>query len=291
MLTTVKTIYGGLLQTCNMLGIPYVPPVNSTLNEIWNVHVNSQIAANDRFAAQYLCIGNGGHRWTVDGNAIPYPETIPHEMTDGSLYKHLPFVMRPVNADLSQTDRARYGLRVLLTVAGVKYWAYFLRRLDLTNTTPQAKLTQTTNGVAVDTAFVPDNSTLTPQQPQVDNNGVISTNGQFGSVAAIVETIFTAEDTAELLNVAEILYGRQELAIVSEIGLVSAIRKAVALLTITGAEDTGNNYYEALRATVMDYIGADWSAYNNQNGFTLTLNLGTSDPMFGTTQLTVQAGG
>jgi hypothetical protein len=291
MLTTVKTIYGGLLQTCNMLGIPYVPPTNSTLNEIWNIHVNTPVAANDRFAAEYFCIGNGGHRYTVDGNLIPYPETVPHEMTDGSLYKHLPFVLRPVNSDLAQVDRARYGMRVLVTIAGVKYWAYYLRRLDLSNTTPQAKITQNTNGVSSDTAFIPDNSTLTPVQPQVDSNGVISTNGQFGSVSALVETAFTPADTAELLNVAEILFGRQELAIVSEIGLVSAIRKPVPLYDVNGAELTGNNYYEALRATVMDYIGADWSAYNNQNGFTLTLNLGTSDPMFGTTQLTVQSGG
>lgn len=290
MLTTTKTIYGGMLQTCNFLGKQYIPANNTTLNEIWNIHDQAAVAVNDRFVAEYFSIGHGGHRYITGAEGIPYLKSLPHKGTDGSLYRPLPFLLRPINDDIGPTERARYGMRVPVEIEGVWYWAYYLRRLDLSTTTPQMKITTITDGVASDVAFVPDNSTLTPAQPEMSNTGVISTDGRYITVSAIVSVIMNAEEIAELINAVEIMFGVPELSMISEIGIVSAIRKAVPLLDENLAEQSGLTYYEALRATLVNYVGADFNANLNRDQFSMTLDMGTSDPTFGNSDSVVIPG-
>lgn len=288
MLNTVKTIYSGMISTCSELGVPYTPQALSTINEIWNIHHATPPGAGDRHKLEYIAIGNGGHRYVTGPDNIPYPSEIPHLGTHGGAYRFLPFIMRPATPgnDLSPVERSKYAMRALITVGGLQYWAYYLRHVSTVGVTPEPKITTIVNGVSTDAPFVPDNSTLTPTPIEIPSSGGTTTNGEFVTVSAPLTIVFSAEDIAELINVAEIIYGIPNLAIISEFMCVSAIRKSVSLLD-TSLNPIVGNYDEALRAQVTSFVEAKYDAYANQGGFEVKLNVGVSDPLFNSSQMTV----
>jgi hypothetical protein len=280
MLNTVKTIYSGMIQTHKDLGLPYVPQENSTLNEIWNIHDNTPIPANSLHRLSYIAIGNGGHRYITGPEQIPYTEEVEHIATHGGPYKPLPFIMRPVNQDLTPSQRAPYAMRALITVGSTQYWAYYLRKVDTTGITPEYKITTIVDGVPSDIPFIPDNSTLTPTPPEIPSSGATTTNGQFVTIAAPLKVVFTNEDIAELMNCCDILFNNPKLAIISELMVVSSIPAEVPLLD-TSLNPTLGNYWEALRAQVTNFVEASYNAHANQGGFEIDLNVGVNDPLFG----------
>lgn len=289
---TVKSIAGSLIQTCHYIGKQYVPLPNTTLNELWNVHQNSNvISANDRHVAQYIMIGNRGHYNDTGAEGIDVRKPTPHRATDMGLYKPLPFIMRPVDDDLTDLEKAKYGMRVLKTLPGnEKYWAYYLYKLNLTNTVPEPFITTTVDGVSTQDPFVPSNSNLTPTPPAVPNDDIQAASGQYASVTALVPLELDATAIAEIVNCAVLLYGDASLAMITEIAVVSAITKSVPQLDQTGTPQPGLPYYEALRATVSGFISADFSASMNSNLFGMILDLGTDDPLFGTMQVEISGG-
>lgn len=282
MLNTVKTIYSGMIQTYKSFGLPYTPQLNSTLNEIWNIHDSTAPNSGREHKIQYIAIGNGGHRYITGPQDIPYPQSIDHIATNGGAYRFLPFIMRPAagGQDLSPTLRDKYAMRALLDIGGVKYWAYYLRLVDITNLVPEAKITTYVDGVASEVPFVPDNSNLTPTPPEIPSSGATTTNGQFVTVEAPIKVVFTSDDIAELINCCELLFNNPNLAIISELMVVSAIRDEVALLD-TSLNPIVGNYWEALRAQVTNFVESNFPAAANQGGFEVDLNLGVNDPMFG----------
>jgi hypothetical protein len=290
MLTITRSVYGAQLQANLYLGKPHLPPANSTINELFNIHNQTNLTSGDPAPSLgYFCIGNGGHRWQTTGGGIGKTSPIPHRAYDAGLYNYLPFVMRPLNNDLNPTERLAYAMRVPKVFSGVTYWCYYLKKFDKTNISSQLKLITVTNGVKTVTAFVPDNSNLTPQPPQIPNNGAITTDGTYLAVTSTLDLSLTPTDATELSNVATIIYNDPDLAIISEIGLVTAVPKSVSLLNSSGQPATGN-YTEALRAQIASFTNTyHQMSYGNQ-GIDLYLDLGATEPLFGPTVTSVQGG-
>lgn len=280
---TTRTIYGSHMQTTASLGLPYTPLPLSTLNEKWNIHNQTAYPSTDRPRIEYYCIGNGGHRTQVGADGIGYFAPIPHRASDAALYKFLPFVMRPITEDLSVVERERYGMRVPIDVSGTRYWAYYLKRLDLNNVEAQVRKSIVTNGVSVVTEFEPDSTNLSPTPPTIPSTGVISTNGEFLSVIATVDLSFNQLDVSELVNVCRILFDNELMAAISEVGLVSGIRRAVSLLDVN-AQPTVANYYECLGAVIVSHTTAYYPVGMSNEGVELKVHVGANEPMFGPSQ-------
>lgn len=275
-----RTIYGSRLQTAQMLNLPYTAVANTTLNEKFGILAGVQPDNNEVPACRYFCIGLGGHRNMMGSDNRPYVSPIQHDPSDAALYDHLPFLLREPTDDLSPTERARYALRKQILVSGVPYIAYYLRRLDLDNVQPTMMHNTVTDGVVSSVPFVPSSANLNPTPPPIPPTGVVTTDGDYLSASALVSLNFTAAEIQELVNVAELLFGNELMAVISEIGLVAGVDKTT---TATAAGGGTFNYLEAVACQIVSHITAYYSAAFANNGFDFSLELGATEPLVGIT--------
>jgi hypothetical protein len=120
-----RTGIGGLLQTCAMLGIAVPQIANTTLNEKLSIQANATLGVNEMPRARYICIGIGGHQGTVGADGILLIGSAQHRPTDNSLFRMMPFVMRPLTNDLTTVERQRYALRRIENHKGLDYAVYY----------------------------------------------------------------------------------------------------------------------------------------------------------------------
>ena len=275
-----RTVYGSLLQTSLLLGLPFEVAANSTLNEKFDIQSGVDLADGQIPEVGYYCIGNGGHRIVTGADGIPYTTPINHRARDAALFNHLPFVLREVDNDLSIAERARYALRRAETHNGRNYFAYYLKRIDVTNVNSEMNHTTVQDGVSETVPFVPTNDDLNPEPPEMPSTGVITTDGNYLSSSAIVPIDFTEKDVEELVNVSRVLYDNENRAVISEIGLCTGMDK-----TVTGsAGGSGSfNYKEAIAVQIATHITGYYPVGFTNRGFNLQIEAGATEPMLGDT--------
>lgn len=273
-----RTVYGSLLQTSLLLGLPLSIAPNSTLNEKFDVQSGVSLSPSDVPKVGYYCIGNGGHRVVTGSDGIPYTSPVNHRARDAALFNHLPFVLREVDNDLSIAERARYALRRAETHNGRNYFAYYLKRIDVSNVNSEMNHTVVRDGVAETVPFEPTNDDLNPQQPELPPSGVISTDGSYLSSSAIIPIDFTQRDVEELINVSRVLYDNENRAVISEIGLCTGVDR-----TVTGsAGGSGSfNYKEAIAVQIASHITGYYPIGFTNRGFDLQIEAGATEPMLG----------
>jgi hypothetical protein len=272
-----RTIFGSKLQTCLLMGLPFVMEVNTTLNERFGIQ--NGIAPGEGIipTMRYYCIGNGGHTFTVGAGGRTKPEPIQHRGTDAGLYSPIPFVLREIENDLDVVERTRYALRRLETHQSRQYVAYYLKRLELTSVAAGMELINVVDGVSSVTAFVPDSSNLNPTPPLLSSTGVNTVTGEYVSATAKIGLIFSAADIAELLNVGQVIYDDPEMAIISEVGLCSGVNKNVQSPSSGG---TTINFNEAIAVQVVSHINTFKPAAYINNGSEILLDVGATEPLF-----------
>ena len=272
-----RTLWGADLQTALALNLPYTPRENTTLNEKLGIATNQSIdPAGQKPAIQYLCIGNGGHKHMTGADGSPYTTPVNHRASDAALFKHLPFVLREVNNDLSVAERAQYGLRRMEVHNGTNYFAYYLKRMDLSAVVSELQYTTVLDGVTTTTPYSPTSDNLNPEQPVMPSTGVITTSGDYLSTSAIVPLFFTEQDVANLVEVAEIMYENPYMAVISEIGLCSGVDKVI---TGPGPGNTQINYEEAIGVQIATFVTTHYSMSFSNKGFDLQLELGATEPL------------
>lgn len=276
MKTITRSIWGSALQTSLLMGLPHVAPANSTLNEKFNFLPGVKPDAAKIPTIKYFCIGNGGHRNAIGADGAPYTAPVNHRASDAALFRHMPFVLRTMDNDLSVTERAKYAGRRIEEHGGRNYFAYYLRRLDLTNTVPQMQHTTVNEGVATTVPYAPTGANLNPTAPEMPSAGVITTSGNFLSTSGVVKISFTEQDIAELVEVARIMYDNEYMAVISEIGLCSGVDKTT---TGSGAGNTQFNYLEAIAVQIATFITAYYSMGFTNKGFDFEVELGATEPM------------
>jgi len=272
-----RTIYGSALQTSLLLGLDYVPEANSTLNEKFDIQADLTFNPGDVPKVGFYCIGNGGHRVISGADGIPYTSPVNHRASDAGLFNHIPFVMRELNNDLSVEERDKYALRKIITVDTVDYIAYYLKRMDLTNVVQNLQHTTVTAGTQSTTPFVPNNGNLSPLQPELPNTGVITTNGDFLTSSAIMNVDFNEKDVEELVNVSLILYGTEDRAVISEVGLCSGVDRVVNVATSLG----NTNIRETLGVQIATHITGYYPVGYTNKGFNLQIEAGATEPLLG----------
>ncbi len=271
MRTITRTVYGARLQSLQYFGLPYSHITNTTLNEKFNIFPAQHPEPGEMPRNRYFTIGNRGHRLVVGADGFPMTDELQHQPTDAALYGHMPFLLRPASEDLSPADRAKYCLRKAVTYNSTNYIAYYGKRIDLTASEPSMLNNVVTAGVNTQTPFVPSGANLNPTPPSIPPTGSVATSGDFMSVSTLVTLSLDADEVADYLEAAAIIYGDERYAIISEIGLVSGVDK---ILTSGGI-----NYNEVVDAQITTHITDYHSLRYSNNGLTLVLDVGAVEPL------------
>ena len=271
----VRTGVGAALQTAQLFGLQHTILPHTTLNEKFNIQASALLSETDRTVCKYLCIGNGGHRTAIGDNNIAKIVPVQHRPSNTALYNHLPFVLRPVAADLTPPERSLYRLRRLEEHDGMVYAAYYLKVLDLTNTKPSIELRSVEDGVTTSQPWIPSIADLNPIPPPINDNGVLVTSGDYLAATAKVPFTMSAEDIEEFLNVANVLYGDPGYAMISEIALCSGTDKVVS------GEFNGNiaAYTDAICVQAISYMSTFIPALFNNAGVDITFDVGSVEPL------------
>lgn len=277
----VRTVYGAYLQTCMLRNLPFSMLENTTLNEKFGIEAGIQPSSTviPRMAA--FCIGNGGHRLTVGSNNIPKTEPVQHDTTDAALFNHLPFVMRELTNDLTLTQRAKYCLRREELHNGTRWAVYYGKRIIDPNATASMIYKKVaSDGSETTSAFIPTSANLNPAPKELSSSGVNITTGDYVAASSITSISLDAFDVAELLNVANILYGDEGYAIVSEIALISGVDKPVSVASGGSSSFTFN---ELIAAQVVSFIDANYPVKYSNDGMELVLDVGATEPLYALT--------
>lgn len=269
----VRTVFGAHLQTCQLMKIPFTKAPNSTLNEKFNIATNEAIGPTDMPSMRYVTIGNGGHKMKQAGvNNLQVPEPLQHKTTDAALFSHIPFVMRNITDPLSAADEARYALKRTETHGSTQYYAYYLRRMDLTGVASNMELKTVLNGVTTTTGFTPTVSNLNPTPPLIVTGGAVTATGDYVTATANVNFVLDAVDISNILNACNIMFGSEDYAIISEIGLCSGIDK-----TVTFGSGTFN---EVIATQIVSHISSFHALRFTASGVNTVFDVGATEPLF-----------
>ncbi len=302
---SVPTIYANALHTARQLGIPYeVLPYTSMNEALYDplivpyqpaVLTRGMEVVDDydpdidvsQYTSAFYCIGNGGHG-VVQGSSggVPTITPIAHKATDACLYHLLPFVIKPVDNDLTTLERQKYRLRKTMLISGTLYAAYFARALDLSVATADMTVTYTQAGNPVTVPFIPtvNNLRATPPNPGVPDTG------DFAKVIAAVDAILTPDEITLFIEAIQLLYGDPSLAIISEIAYVHGVDKDVtAKYPNDGAQVSvpvaANTYKEIVGAQVSCFFSRFVLASDATEGSSFRMYVGASEPLYGVVTL------
>jgi hypothetical protein len=259
------------------LRIPHTIQEYTTLNEKLGIQSGIYPSPGVYPSTKYFCIGNKGHTSQIGADGIGLNVAAQHRATDAALFNQIPFVLREVTNDLTTAERANYALRREEQHNGSSYVAYYLRRIDMTGVEAEMQYRTNVNGNIVVTPFVPTADNLNPSPVSIPSEGSGTVSGDYVTVTAEIDISLSAWEVAELLNVAEILYGDTSYAIISEIGLCSGLDKAVSVTPSVGAPF---NFNEAIGVQISSHIAVMNLVKYSNSGVTRILGLGTNDPLF-----------
>ncbi len=271
----VRSIYGAYLQTCALLGFNVDIKPNSTLNQKFDLFPNEIFNSGETPTVKYLTIGNGGHTASMGVDGLPLINPVPHSPRHAALYNHLPFIIREVGEDLTPGERLLYRLRVPRTIDGVNYMCYYAKVLDMSMVEPKIELRNNTDGIITATDFTPSLADLNPIKPVIPVNGNITSTGNYLASTAKIEFVMNEAEITELLNACNIIYGSDNYAFISEIGLCSGVDRT--LMGNFGGPPSA--YTEAVGAQIMNFISTAIPAYALSTSITQTIDVGSTSPL------------
>jgi hypothetical protein len=272
-----RTIYSNYLQTCLLLKRQFNILAHSTLNEKFGIQADTGVSADQIPSLGYYAIGNGGHTYSIGADNIPLPEALQHVGTDAALFNHLPFVLREINNDLTPGERAKYGLRRTEIHDGLHYYAYYLKRLDLSDTLVAVEYITNSPGGPVVSTFVPSSANLNPVPVRLSPTDVNIVSGDLTSVSAKLTIPLEKADIDELLAVARIIYKNEAFAIISEVCLCSGIDKVVQ--SASGGNST-INFNEVIAVQALAFINTFFALKFNNAKTEIALDVGATEPLF-----------
>jgi hypothetical protein len=227
---------------------------------------------------QYMVIGNMGHYTVTADDGSDEVVGRLHRTNHAALYNHIPFALRETTDDLPAQIREKYCLRRIETHGGKNYVAYYGRRLNITNVTPQLLEIEVINGVPTVKPYTPTTDDLNPTPPAISNNGTVIGSNKTISASAIVEVKLTAEDIAEITSAHRIRTNSTRSPIISEIGLCSGVDRQVS-----GQSGSSGSfqYNEVIGCQVNVHIATNHPIGYNSNGLTMYFDVGGVEPTLG----------
>lgn len=277
----VPTQLSNYLQVANFIDSEFEQFTNTTLNQKLDILASAVVPASKRPALRCFTIGYGGHSYTMGPNDVPLSDTIDHTSGDAGLYKGMPFVIRPINDDLSSGERSKYCLRKTITIDGTNYYAYYGKRLNMTGIKPVMTKRTIVDGQVESEVYTYTEANLSPTPPEIPNDGAVTTSNEYLATTAIVPMPFTEQDVTELYNVAEVMFGDRRMAIISEFGFCTAYDTDTSINTTSGTV----NFKEVIGCQIAAIISGHYELIFNSKGFDFNLEVGAVQPLLATNQI------
>lgn len=234
----------------------------------------------------YACIGIKGHRSVPDSQGIDVTLPVEHSPTDTGLYQIVPFVIKPLANDLSDTEREKFRLRKVLEIEGELYAAYYLKRLDIKNSETIILLNSVDEGEVISTTWQPGINNLRPVHPDIGYKN----DGSFMTIVANIKFIFDEQDVEWYFEAMQLLYGSHHYGI-TEIGFCTGVDKKVTKeYPKSGAQTpstgiAGREVYESIATQVAYFANTDLKPSVFDRGFTLAFDNGITEPLFSSNRL------
>lgn len=266
MLNLQRHAQGNLSQLCQFLGIDTPDMAYSTINEKFNVGTALAVPNGVSPIAQYWAIGNGGFYITAypgDGGVDQKPT--PHNTTHTGLFSYTPFVIRPLASDLSSLERQNYRMRVQITHGGQDYWAYYLKKIDISEVSAVLEKRTSVSG-STPVPFAHVTSDMNPTLPVISGGGTVTATGEYAAAMAVVPFVLTQQERDEYMAAINILYdGALGRGTIGEIGIVSG---ADVLHTVGGV-----TYTEAAKARISGSLATILPMHVLTDGVTVSVKL------------------
>lgn len=275
-----RTVNGSRILAGLQQGKPYTHVPNTTLNEAYGIFAGQMPTDGDTPRTRYFGIGMNGHVNRTGSDGGHYTQARQHSPADFGMYRPVPFLLRAPNEDLNIAQRAAYGLRKIVQYGGENYIAYFLKRIPIDNEPVKMLHNTVVDGVTTTVPFVPNTNNLNPTPVDPASVNVIGTNGTYLSTSAMMSLVFGPADVLELIEVAKIIYGSEERALISEIALVAGCDR---VQSITDPGQSAFNMNEVVMAQITTHITGLWPVAYSSEGFTYDLDLGGVEPLVGIT--------
>ena len=258
-------------------GAPFEELPYSTLNQKYNILPGINNGPYEYPRIGYYCIGLGDMDVHVGPSGVP--KTIPklHMSTDTAPFRQRPFVVRPVDNDLTEAERTMFGLRRRESPRGVDCWVYYACRLPPATFAPTTEYYTIHDGVATaPVPWKPSASDFDPVGRTLSNTGVNVINNEFVA-SNVVRTIEWTEFLRdELLNASRMLVDSEEEAFFNDIAIVGGMDKVVAVPTANGGSVMMK---EIIQATVFAYVYYHYDAVVKDR-FTFDFSSSIEEPVF-----------
>lgn len=271
---TTRTAVGALLQTAQKYDLPYTYVANSVMNKQLSILPDN--LPTETPYSKYVGIGIGGltpRYFDNNTRAELWPQ--PHDPRHTGFYKQVPFVIRPVSDDLDVTERARFRLRRLIPIDNITYAAYYLRPLNLTNTTASLEYRQVVDGQITSKPWEPSEADQHPVPTPVNPGQVLVTGDDYVASTAKTAFVFTPWDISELINVGNVLFKSENSILISELGICSG----------TDFESRGDfngimlPYTEAVGVQITDFVSVMIPSSYMRAGATVNMDTGSVEPL------------
>ena len=256
------TLVGSKLMIQKMLTNDYDDMSQYTLNSHFNIQPNAPFPTNPQI--KYFGVGTKGCYNADDGilSSAYNPER-----TNLNLYNLIPIRCRPIDDDISDSERSKYRLRTRATINGNEYWLYYLKMLTLESTNVTFKR-YTLSGKQEEYELSRDNLNPKPTKPSVST----SINNNEAQVAACINAsvIVEASEILEYIRVAH--NGDTRYAKISELGLFAGEDIKVSGTTSQGATITYDEATGVLLFNHSTWLGTTLSheGYSYTSKFTIT---------------------
>lgn len=268
--TSVKTIWGAIVEASRRPGSTFTLLDYSTLNEHFQIEHGTAFPADKKPEIKYLVIGRGGHTNVPGNNGLT--DLNEHRIDNACLMEHLPLRAVPASADLPADERDKYRLRKLRTLAGNQWFLYYGMVIKDISTDIDVKIGTKTDGGITYSDFESKPEQLNPK-PVTITEGVRnrSTDKQI-SVKSPFPIKLTAADIGYIVEAVNLIHGDLRYAQISEMGIVSGFDKVVT----SNEGGSSVSYTEVIAAQVYNYLGVDIKLPYASSGITMNFRIGTT---------------
>ena len=247
----ITTIHGRHISTHKKIGLDYKPLPDTTLNQKFGIADKEVPFPGEYPFMVYLTLGTGGAEVSQSTGACTYPTQLVHSPEDCALFKHTPFIVRPLSDDLSIEEKRGYRMRVPFTgTDGKPYVAYYVKVIDMSKVKPVVELRHIENGNITSTEYIPNEKNLSPVPRPPSNVDKNNPKGDYLVSTAMVIITLGVKDLDELRKANKLMGSTCPGLAISEIGLVSGVDRQITA-NVGGVQ---NSYTEVIAAQMDTFV-------------------------------------
>lgn len=275
----VPSAMSSILQLARHHGKPVPIYEYSTLNEKLNIQKRLVPNTSDVLTTAYVVIGNGGHVMTTGKNGRAKLTMKGYEPRWTALYNQTPFVLRPVDNDLSPEERKNYRLRRLEIHNNLPYVGYYAKKMDLSDTVPALELrTVGEDGITTAVPFSPTLDDLNPVPRPLQTGLPVTTSGEYIASTSKVRFRMSPAEVKEYVDAIKIIEGEDGYAVITEVATVSAVDRVVQ----GDFQGVQMGYTEAIYAQIASFFETAWFMDYQSDGIAMTVDVGNVEPLMTT---------